>query len=48
MTAEAAAIDAAILAAVEAGNGTPDIGGTLGTRETGDCIARYSSTRVKL
>jgi 3-isopropylmalate dehydrogenase len=40
LTAEAAAIDAAILAAVEAGNGTPDIGGTLGTKETGDLIAR--------
>jgi len=39
LTAEAAAIDAAILATVEAGNGTPDIGGTLGTRETGDTIA---------
>jgi 3-isopropylmalate dehydrogenase len=40
LTAEAAAIDAAILAAVEAGHGTPDIGGTLGTKETGDLIAR--------
>jgi 3-isopropylmalate dehydrogenase len=37
---EAAAVDAAILAAVEAGSGTPDIGGTLGTRETGDFIVR--------
>ncbi len=34
---EAAAVDAAIRAAVEAGEGTPDIGGTMGTRETGDC-----------
>ncbi len=41
MTAEAAAIDAAVLAAVGAGDGTPDIGGTLGTRETGTCIANY-------
>ena len=38
LTAEAAAIDSAILSAVEAGEGTPDIGGTLGTRETGDAI----------
>jgi 3-isopropylmalate dehydrogenase len=36
---EAAAIEAAVLAAVEAGQGTTDIGGTLGTRETGDWIA---------
>jgi len=39
LTAEAAAVDAAILATVEAGKGTPDIGGTLGTREAGDDIA---------
>ena len=37
--AESAAIDAAVLAAVNAGQGTPDIGGSLGTRETGDAIA---------
>jgi 3-isopropylmalate dehydrogenase len=36
---EAAAIEAAVLAAVQAGIGTSDIGGTLGTKETGDWIA---------
>ncbi len=36
---EAAAVDRAVLAAVQAGQGTPDIGGALGTRETGDVIA---------
>jgi 3-isopropylmalate dehydrogenase len=39
MTVEAAAIDRAILAAIDAGSGTPDIGGTMGTTETGDTIA---------
>ena len=39
MTNEAAAIDAAVLAAVEEGRGTTDIGGALGTSETGDYIA---------
>jgi 3-isopropylmalate dehydrogenase len=39
MTVEAAAIDRAILAAINAGRGTPDIGGTMGTTETGDTIA---------
>jgi 3-isopropylmalate dehydrogenase len=38
---ESAAIDAAVLAAVVAGEVTADIGGTLGTRETGDVIAKY-------
>jgi 3-isopropylmalate dehydrogenase len=38
LNAEAAAIDAAVLAAVVAGEGTPDIGGTLGTREAGRAI----------
>ena len=37
---EAAAIDAAILRAVEENQVTPDIGGRLGTREAGDFIAR--------
>jgi 3-isopropylmalate dehydrogenase len=37
---EAAAIDAAVLAAVNEGQGTQDIGGTLGTREVGSWIAR--------
>ena len=36
---EAAAIEAAVKAAVVAGQGTAEIGGTLGTRETGDYIA---------
>ena len=36
---EAAAVDAAVQAAVMAGHGTTDIGGSLGTRETGDVIA---------
>jgi 3-isopropylmalate dehydrogenase len=38
LSAEAAAIDAAIRATIEAGEGTADIGGTLGTRELGDRI----------
>jgi 3-isopropylmalate dehydrogenase len=37
---EAAAVDAAILATVQAGEGTPDIGGTMGTRETGAAIVK--------
>ena len=36
---EAAAIDAAVQDAVTTGNGTTDIGGSLGTRETGEYIA---------
>jgi 3-isopropylmalate dehydrogenase len=40
MNAEAAAIEASVLAAVTGGQGTTDIGGTLGTRETGDVIAK--------
>jgi 3-isopropylmalate dehydrogenase len=39
LSAEAAAIDGAVLAAVNEGQGTPDIGGSLGTRETGSWIA---------
>ena len=38
-SAEAARIEAAVAAAVAAGQGTQDIGGSLGTRETGDWIA---------
>ena len=41
---EAAAVDAAILATVQAGEGTPDIGGTMGTRETGDAIVKRIQT----
>jgi 3-isopropylmalate dehydrogenase len=37
---EAAAIDAAVLEAVREGQVTQDVGGTLGTREAGDFIAR--------
>ncbi|MBA2306415.1 MAG: 3-isopropylmalate dehydrogenase [Acidobacteria bacterium] len=40
---EAAAIDAAILLAVKENQVTSDIGGTLGTREAGDFIARAIS-----
>ena len=36
---EAAAIEAAVKESVVTGNGTAEIGGTLGTRETGDYIA---------
>jgi 3-isopropylmalate dehydrogenase len=39
LTDEAASIEAAVLSAVQSGQGTRDIGGTLGTRETGDYIA---------
>lgn len=39
LAAEAAAIEAAVRDAVVSGQGTKDIGGTLGTRETGDYIA---------
>jgi isocitrate/isopropylmalate dehydrogenase len=38
LNAEAAAIDGAVRAAVNAGEGTADIGGSLGTREAGDAI----------
>jgi isocitrate/isopropylmalate dehydrogenase len=36
----AAAIEDAVRQAVEGGEGTPDIGGRLGTRETGDHVVR--------
>jgi 3-isopropylmalate dehydrogenase len=39
LRAEAAAIESAVQEAVATGNGTQEIGGTLGTRETGDFIA---------
>jgi len=38
---EAAAIEAAVQDAVVTGNGTKEIGGSLGTRETGDYIASH-------
>lgn len=37
---EARAVEAAVQAAVTSGQGTREIGGSLGTRETGDVIAR--------
>jgi 3-isopropylmalate dehydrogenase len=40
LEAEARAIDAAVERAVRSGNVTKDIGGTLGTKETGDYIAK--------
>jgi 3-isopropylmalate dehydrogenase len=40
MTGEAAAIDAAVLAAVRENEVTQDIGGMLGTREAGDAIVK--------
>jgi 3-isopropylmalate dehydrogenase len=39
LRAEAAAIERAVTEAVQSGEGPAEIGGTLGTRETGDCIA---------
>jgi 3-isopropylmalate dehydrogenase len=40
LTPEAAAIEAAVQEAVASGQGTKEIGGSLGTRETGDVIVR--------
>ena len=40
LKAEADAIEAAVAAAVQAGQGTTDIGGTLGTTAAGDAIVR--------
>ena len=37
---EAAAIEGAVKTSVVDGRGTAEIGGSLGTRETGDCIAQ--------
>jgi len=42
---EAAAIEATVKESVVSGNGTAEIGGTLGTRETGDWIANTIKTR---
>jgi len=39
MRREAAAMEAAVKQAVVSGNGTKEIGGTLGTKETGDYVA---------
>ena len=35
---EAAAVEHAVQEAVASGQGTKEIGGSLGTRETGDCV----------
>ena len=40
LTAEALAVEAAVKEAVVSGQGTREIGGSLGTRETGDVIAK--------
>jgi 3-isopropylmalate dehydrogenase len=45
MKQEAEAIEAAVQAAVVSGNGTKEIGGSLGTRETGDYIANALKTK---
>ncbi len=44
---EAAAIEAAVKDAVVTGNGTKEIGGALGTRETGDYIASVVRTQQR-
>jgi 3-isopropylmalate dehydrogenase len=44
LEAEAAAIEAAVKESVVTGHGTAEIGGTLGTRETGDYIANLIRT----
>jgi 3-isopropylmalate dehydrogenase len=43
---EAAAIEAAVARSVRERKGTADIGGTLGTKETGECIAGLVRTRT--
>jgi 3-isopropylmalate dehydrogenase len=45
-TREAAAVEAAVTEAVQTGNGPAEIGGALGTRETGDFIVRTLRTRT--
>jgi 3-isopropylmalate dehydrogenase len=47
LTAEAAAVEAAVRSAVTAGNVTADVGGLLGTRETGDHIANLLLAEFK-
>jgi 3-isopropylmalate dehydrogenase len=46
LRAEAAAIEGAVHDAVVSGNGTKEIGGLLGTRETGDYIASHLQRNV--
>jgi 3-isopropylmalate dehydrogenase len=43
---EAHVIESAVRKAVTAGQGTPDIGGSLGTRETGDRIASLIRSKI--
>ena len=43
---EGAAVEAAVKHAVVTGNGTKEIGGTLGTRETGDFVAKNLELRT--
>ena len=45
---EAAALEAAVQESVDSGNGTAEIGGSLGTRETGDYIAQKVRTHKQL
>ena len=44
---EAAAVEHAVQEAVGSGKGTTEIGGTLGTRETGDCVVEIIRKRTK-
>jgi 3-isopropylmalate dehydrogenase len=44
---EAAAVEAAVKESVVSGNGTAEIGGSLGTRETGDFIARQIQQSIE-
>jgi 3-isopropylmalate dehydrogenase len=45
LTKEAAAVEEAVEESVTSGNGTAEIGGSLGTRETGDYIANQIKNR---
>jgi 3-isopropylmalate dehydrogenase len=42
---EAVAVEHAVQEAVASGQGTKEIGGSLGTRETGDCIVEIIRNR---
>ena len=44
---EAAAVEHAVQEAVASGQGTKEIGGSLGTRETGDCIVEIIRNRAR-
>jgi 3-isopropylmalate dehydrogenase len=43
LSREAGKVEAAVLEAVRQKKTTQDIGGTLGTREAGECVADYIS-----